>query len=112
MKVRISDLRTPVSLQSPQVQEGSLGSHIAGYDERFTARAKFTRKKGGESLESGAVSGKAVAEVVVRYHKDLKAVASDWVLVADDQQWRLTEPPIVTHTAPKYLVMQVEHYDG
>ena len=108
-KVRLSDMRTRITLESPVIVEDAGGAQRKTYTSQGTVWARWVNAHGQEAIQNGALQGIQRATVTIRYRSD---VTAGWAVSKGGLRYEIIAPPDDVREKHEYLELQMQSMKG
>jgi SPP1 family predicted phage head-tail adaptor len=111
LNLKISDLRTRITFQSPTVSTDAGAAQKANYttiSTNPTVWAQWINDHGQEAVASGALASLQRATVRLRHRSDIKPT---WRLLKDSEAWKILSIDLV-QDRNRWVELRVERVKG
>lgn len=107
--LKISDMRTRVTLQSPTLGSDAGGAQKPSWTTEKTVWAQRINAHGQESLSNAAAEASQTAMLRMRYYPTVTAA---WRVVMDGKPWQIVMPPDHIRDGNRYTELVVQLTEG
>lgn len=72
------ELRERVTFQRRAVTSDGYGNSQGDWEDEFTVAARIEPKLGGETIQAARLTGKSIANIIIRCSTDTAQITTDW----------------------------------
>jgi len=90
-KVKISELREVIQIQSLGRIRDGMGGYTETYEDLLQVWAKITPQRGKEIITAGQIQGQTPWKILMRYRPEVR---EDQIVIWQDRRLKITAPPI------------------